>query len=310
MPVSLDDLWFFNEPIHPFLSIEEISWPNAENMVSTVFFNTKINLNRLVGLVGAVSYRSPKLTAVTIRFHEHGAARAPSAQIFGSGMVVYMGATSETITLYYVHITRIIFSQLGLEQEPRNGRLFTQNMVYSGCHHRCLDIVNFEKHDRIGTVSSNKSFPGIVYLAKPPGCSNELSFSLFESGRYNVMKLHPDEMYTGFFHVLRVLQRNSSDRNIREHSRRCVEAVRKALLQRNPMESLRDTVTRALISVEESYDAVESIPDVVSIPEPKIKHRFVIEKPNDPKLYVQPDTSKIDAIPLGRKRSRREISVS
>lgn len=315
-PVSLDDLDFFDEPVDPFLSIESIPWPKSENRVITVYFNTKIPLNKLVGIVGPVSYRSPKLTAVTIRFHNQGDERAPSAQVFGSGMVVYMGATSEMITLYYVHLTRIIFSQLGLEQEPRNGRLFTQNMVYSGCFYKCLNIKDFEREeDRIGMVSSNKSFPGIVYMTKPPGCSNMLSFSLFETGRYNVMRLHPDELYTGFFPIFRVLQRNSSDTNTRAYAKRRVEAVREALLKKNESDDMRAVVIAALNSVKETYEIPAHIAESVEAierPFSAADHRYVVKKVANTEFYTSFDTTKDNATPLGtsrRKRGRLDFSL-
>jgi TATA-box binding protein (TBP) (component of TFIID and TFIIIB) len=315
-PVSLDDLGFFDEPIDPFLSIESIPWPKSENRVITVYFNAKIPLNKLVGIVGPVSYRSPKLTAVTIRFHNQGDERAPSAQVFGSGMVVYMGATSEMITLYYVHLTRAIFSQLGLEQEPRNGRLFTQNMVYSGCFYKCLNIKDFEKEeDRIGMVSSNKSFPGIVYMIKPPGCTNMLSFSLFETGRYNVMRLHPDELYTGFFPILRVLQRNSSDSNTRAYAKRRVEAVRSALLNKTEDENMRDVVIAALNSVKETYEIPPNIAESVETierPATTTEHQYVVKKVANTEFYTPFDLTKETAVPLGinkRKRPRPNFSL-
>lgn len=307
MPVSLDDLSFFSLPIDPFLSIPSIPWPKSENRVITTYFNAEIPLRRLVGKLGAVSYRSPKLTAVTIRFHNIGEVRAPSAQVFGSGMVVYMGATSEMITLYYVHLTRIIFSQLGLSQEPRNGRLFTQNMVWSGCFYKCLNIDNFERGgDRIGIVCSNKSFPGIVYMIKPPGCSNTLSFSLFKTGRYNVMRLHPDELYTGFFPILRVLQRNSSDSNTRAYAKRRIDAVHDEMLQRNPNEPLRDTVARALNNVNELYEIPEEIAESAETIEapPPVAHQFVVTKVSNTEFYTPFHSSTEDAVPLGTKCRR------
>jgi TATA-box binding protein (TBP) (component of TFIID and TFIIIB) len=314
MPVSLDDLSFFKEPVDPCLSIESIPWPKAENYVITVYFNRKIPLNRLVGIVGPVSFRSPKLTAVTIRFHNKGDERAPSAQVFGSGMVVYMGATSEMITLYYVHLTRLIFSQLGLDSEPRNGQLFIQNMVYSGCFYKCLDIRNFEsEEDRIGTVSSNRSFPGIVYMIKPPNCSNTLSFSLFETGRYNVMRLHPDELYTGFFPTLRVFQRNSSDNNTRAYAKRRIEAVKQALFDRQPHENMRDVVIEALNSVKDTYEIPHSIAESVALiepPRPTETPHYVVKKVVNTEFYTPFDAAKEAVMPLGgrRKRGRREIS--
>lgn len=308
MPVSLDDLSFMEEPVDPFLSIVSIPWPKWENCVSTVFFNTDIPLKKLVGAVGAVSYRSPKLTAVTIRFFSRGAARAPSAQVFGSGMVVYMGATSEMNTLYYVHMTRIIFSQMNLNQEPRNGRLFVQNMVWSGCFYKCLNIDDFEsKGDRIGIVSSNKSFPGIVYMTKPPNCSTMLSFSLFKTGRYNVMRLLPDELYTGFFPVMRVLQRNSSDTNTRAYAKRRIDAVRKAIAERNTDEDLAETVVKALNSVTEMYEIPEHIEEAAQLCEQQFeasKEQYVVTKVSNSEFYTPFYNHTADAVPLGSKRRR------
>lgn len=309
MPVSLDDLSFFDVPVDPFLSIKSVPWPKAENFVSTVYFNTEIPLKRLVGIVGAVSYRSPKLTAVTIRFHNRGMARAPSAQMFGSGMVVYMGATSEMNTLYYVHLTRVILSQLGLKNEPRNGLLFVQNMVWSGCFYRCLNIADFERNgDRTGIVYSSKSFPGIVYMTKPPYCSTTLSFSLFQSGRYNVMRLLPDELYTGFFPVMRVLQRNSSDTNTRAYSKRRIDAVKAACSSRTNEEDIIDVVVKACNGVvAELYDVPENIDESVLSVEPppaQPSQQFVVTKVQNPEFHARFYTNTDNAVPLGAKRRR------
>ncbi len=309
MPVSLDDLTFFDEPVDPLLSAASVPWPTAQNFVSTVFFNADIPLKRLVGAVGAVSYRSPKLTAVTIRFHSRGPARAPSAQVFGSGMVVYMGATSEMITLYYVHLTRVIFSQLDLKQEPRNGRLFVQNMVWSGCFYKCLNIDNFERNgDRTGMVSSSKSFPGIVYMTKPPNCSTTLSFSLFKTGRYNVMRLLPDELYTGFFPVMRVLQRNSSDLNIGSYAKRRIDAVRKAITERNSDEDLIETIVRALNPVSEMYEMPTNIAQTEQFEErdaAPTPDQFVVTKVANTEFYTSFNSAIANAVPLGANKRRR-----
>lgn len=307
MPVSLDDLSWFDEPVDPFLSIISIPWPKAENFVSTVFFNTDIPLRKLVGAVGAVSFRSPKLTAVTIRFHNRGLARAPSAQIFGSGMVVYMGATSEMNTLFYVHKTRVILHQLNLKTEPRNGRLFVQNMVWSGCFYKCLNIDDFEKNgDRTGIVYSSRSFPGIVYMTKPPYSSTMLSFSLFKSGRYNVMRLLPDELYTAFFPVMRVLQRNSSDTNTRAYAKRHIDAVRAAIINRDTEEDIVETVIKARKSVSELYELPHELVDLPDLPSPPLKTAspFIVTKVQNVEFHARFHSNTANAVPLGTKRRR------
>ncbi len=226
----------------------------AENQVVTVFYNTSIPLKQFVALQPQTSHLSKRLTAVTVRFVTSCPGRAPSAQVFGSSMALFMGATDEIITLLYVHELRKILMLMDLPKPPRNGRLFLQNKVCSGCYDYCLDLDNFEKGNRLNVVGDRSSFPGIVYMVTLPGCDQKLSFSLFSTGKFNVMGVYQDQAIRGFTHMLKILKRNRIDGNIRMRAYRNIKKIRTALETKDPSESYIECVQRALSMIDDDYE--------------------------------------------------------
>lgn len=245
---------FCVEPVDVYLSQSSISWPMTENQVVTVFYNTVIPLKQFVALCPCTSHLSKRLTAVTVRFASSCPGRAPSAQVFGSSMVVFMGATDERITLYYVHQLRKILSKLNLPRPPRNGRLFSQNKVCSGCYDYCLDLENFEKENRLNVVGDKSSFPGIVFMVPLPGSKRKLSLSLFSTGKYNIMGVYQDQAIRGFTYVLEILRRNRADGNIRMKADRNIKKIRAALEAKSANESYLTCVRRALSTIDDDYE--------------------------------------------------------
>lgn len=226
----------------------------AENQVVTVFYNTSIPLKQLVALQPQTSHLSKRLTAVTVRFVTSCPGRAPSAQVFGSGMVVFMGATDEPIIQLYAHELCRIFERLDTPSRPRSGRLFSQNKVCSGCYDYCLDLDNFEKENRLNVVGDRSSFPGIVYMVTLPGCDQKLSFSLFSTGKFNVMGVYQDQAIRGFTYMLKILKRNRIDGNIRMKAYRNIKKIKAALENKREEETYIQCVKRALATIDDDYE--------------------------------------------------------
>ena len=226
----------------------------AENQVVTVFYNTIIPLKQFVALCPETSHLSKRLTAVTVRFVTSSPGRAPSAQVFGSSMALFMGAVDVLITLFYAHRLRKILMMLDLPRPPRNGRLFLQNKVCSGCYDYCLDLDNFEKGNRLNVVGDRSSFPGIVYMVTLPGCDQKLSFSLFSTGKFNVMGVYQDQAIRGFPHMLKILKRNRIDGNIRMRACRNIKKIIAALETKKDDETYIECVQRALSVIDDDYE--------------------------------------------------------
>jgi hypothetical protein len=239
------------EPVDVFLSQDNISWPASENQVFTVFFNTQLILASIVGMFGCLSYRAKRLTAITFRVVSNYPGRAPSMQLFASSMGVLMGIPHKYIGILHLHYIRFMLMNLGLAIPPRNGRLFPQNKVSSGFYKYCLDLQKFEENNPLGVVKCPDAFPGIVFMVQPPGCTQPLSFSLFRTGKFNVMGAYTEQAMRYFIYILKILRRNRAEQNERSKHHRQILEVRK-LLMANPNISME----RARILINEAFDRV------------------------------------------------------
>ena len=245
---------FCREPVDVYLSQRSISWPMEENQVVTVFYNTTIPLKQFVAAHPHSSHLSKRLTAVTERFINMCPGRAPSAQVFGSGAVVLMGSPDGCTTRYFMHKLRKKIGSVPSIKRPKNGRIFPQNKVCSGCYDYCLDLDNFEIENRLNVAGDRSSFPGIVYMETLPGCKQKLSFSLFSTGKFNVMGVYQDQAIRGFTYMLNILKRNRIDGNIRMKADRNIKKIKAAVENRRPDESYIACVQRALSTIDDDYE--------------------------------------------------------
>ncbi|OQW76812.1 MAG: hypothetical protein BVN35_06015 [Proteobacteria bacterium ST_bin11] len=256
------------EPVDVFLSQENISLPTSENQVFTVYFNTQLVLSSIVGFVGTLSYRAKRLTAITFRFVSSYPGRAPSMQLFASGMGVEIGASEINSGKLYVHCVREFLEHLDLPKPPRNGRLFSQNKVSSGLHNYCLDLKKFEANNPLGYVKCNDAFPGTVIQVKPPGCKQALCVSLFHTGKINIMGAYAEQAKRCYMYISNVLRNNRGKRNLRSTMQQEYVALQR-LFNLNPptRETLRSSI----------HDVIAQVKIEEEIVDDKEEHRIVAE---------------------------------
>lgn len=246
------------EPVDVFLSQDNISWPTSENQVFTVYFNVTLVLASVVGYVGTLSYRAKRLTAITFRFVSSYPGRAPSMQLFASGMGVEIGASEINSGKLYVHHVRESLHKLNLPTPPRNGRLFSQNKVSSGLHNYRLDLERFEAEHPLGVVKCNDAFPGSVIQVQPPGCKQPLCVSLFHTGKINIMGAYADKAKRCYMHISKILKQYRSKRNPRSTIQQENVALQKMLnLECPSIENLRRRVLEVIAEVN-AEDEIES----------------------------------------------------
>jgi hypothetical protein len=251
---KLEDIsLFFKCKKEYYLSQDHIPWPIQQNEVRTTTFSTTIPLTTLTREAPG-SLRQNKLSVGTFRFHEQPgllrsgrrahAPRCPTVQWFSKGKGVWLGTTSEEKTRLYNHILR--FMQLNMGLQATSSRMLLRNRVSSAHYPYRLDIKNFEYDKSISAVIDDGSFPGTIFVFKPPGCPRELRFSLFESGSFIVMGMNGDNACEAFLYVLPILHKNRAEggKNKRNSASDGVTAIQKEMRKRNYSEvsSVREDI--------------------------------------------------------------------
>lgn len=227
MRTDIDDLW--EEPVEFDLSFKTIPYARPVNVVATVDFGARINTQQCVSLVSGTSFRASPLSAVTTRPYSRGKNRLPTAQIFDSGMIGFMGAAHISMILFQVHVLRLILSDIAIEKSARMlpTRIFINNIISSGSYFP-IDRARFEKGDA-SVVKQEKSFSGVIYPMHPPGCQKPISITIFGTGKFIISKMNPLSERNSFIHILEVLQRNRNTEEKIEIEKYCVEKLTKAL---------------------------------------------------------------------------------
>lgn len=231
---SLNDLDFFKVETNPLLSQLNIPWPCAQNRVVVTSFNIEIDHQLFVGMVDGSSYKNCRLSALTQRFYTNGQYIEPTGQAFASGLYVSMGTNSERVTLLFIHILRIMISNLpNLKQKPFISPMFVCNRVSSGVYEN-IDILNFEKKDGTRIVRHRESFSGIIYRRWIKSINRLVSMSIFESGNYILMNIGNTEAILAFTYFFPILERNRMNKNPSANVSQKIAAIRDAYAKFNP----------------------------------------------------------------------------
>lgn len=231
---SLNDLDFFKVETNPLLSQLNIPWPCAQNRVVVTSFNIEIDHQLFVGMVDGSSYKNCRLSALTQRFYTNGQYIEPTGQAFASGLYVSMGTNSERVTLLFIHILRIMISNLpNLKQKPYISPMFVCNRVSSGIYEN-IDILNFEKKDGTRIVRHRESFSGIIYRRWIKSINRLVSMSIFESGNYILMNIGNTDAILAFTYFFPILERNRMNKNPSANVSQKITAIRDAYAKFNP----------------------------------------------------------------------------
>lgn len=290
MPTSLDDIdEYCKLSIDPYLSTDE-SFPHKHNTVGTSFYDIdNVILKQFVGAVGIASYHNARLNASAFRNYrpDNGyGEKAPTVQFFDNGWSVFMGAPNAWCILKYIHILRFLLYNLPfIERRPDNSRLWVSNEVSTGSC-KPLDIETFENKSRLNVIKNAKSFPGIVYIAKVRGYPNHsLSFSLFSTGKMNVMGFCPLREKNIFTFIFDILERNYSHIDDQPYAKWSITALRDALLyDHDPSkESYCQLVKRIFNSVQQKYQEEDNLLSIQQQQTEKISNDIVDNDNNDEK---------------------------
>lgn len=246
-------------PVDPILSIETRS-PVTHNVVGDAYLNVICILPRVVGATGNGCFRKPRLSAVTIRL-DNGLLpiqRAPTIQLFESGKLVVMGASSIAAIIFYVHKFLYFLYLKGWRtsdgKRPQSSHVFITNRVSSGSHRTFLDIDNWQKNDTLNTIVHRASFSGIGVRVDLPGCRHKLTFGIFDTGKFNVTGYDNSIHCYLIWLMLNVFRQNENTVRVIDRPNRFMNMLRDDLHRRKCEVPSRDEVCDYVRSIEKIVD--------------------------------------------------------
>lgn len=186
------------------------SIPIPQNIVSFSESKQRIPTMKLISSIFMPSCKKDQFAATTVRMKNFNESSSSTIQVFDTGKCMIMGLPTLSQSYYWIHTLRLQMASIGVRSDC--SRLIIENAVASGHTGFNINLGEFARKDKIGSVDQKESFPGVLYYFKPSG-RKQIEILLFESGKIIYMgtrKTDSDSIREDFSYIYPILEKYRS----------------------------------------------------------------------------------------------------